>query len=240
MTGRLHGVILSAISLVVPATFRGQSIIVPAGTILQCTITERNVSSKTEAPGDPVLCDAAPLYEFGVPVLPRGAYLEGRFADSRSPGHFWGKGWMELDFDRILLPGAEIPLSTKVTSVPHLPVDNQGRIHGTGHAGRDAVEWAIPVLWPLKIVTLPMRGPRPTLKGSETRVTLKLMQDLPIPQEAAGFPSDRQLLKPGAFRPSPGVTTPGLYEAMSNTPSNATFAAEPLPAANSQKAQRSF
>ncbi|MEA2540895.1 MAG: hypothetical protein QOH35_2261, partial [Acidobacteriaceae bacterium] len=80
------------------------------------------------------------------------------------------------DFDRILLPGAEIPLSSKVTSVPHLGVDAQGKIHGTGRAGRDAVEWAIPVLWPIKTITLPMRGPRPTLKGHETRVSVKLMQ----------------------------------------------------------------
>lgn len=235
MTGRLPVVMFAAISLVAPASLRGQEVVVPAGTILQCTISERNLSSKTDAPGDPVLCDAGPLYVFGVPVLPRGAYLEGHFADFRNPGHFWGKGWMDLDFDHILLPGAEIPLSTKVTSVPHLPVDAEGRIHGTGHAGRDVVEWAIPVLWPLKVVTLPMRGPRPTLKGSETRVTLKLMQDLPIPEQAAGLPSDRQLLKPGAFRPSPGVTAPGFQEAISRTPSNAPFATELPSAATSRE-----
>lgn len=224
MTARVHVVILSAISLVVPPTVRGQEAVVPAGTILQCTISERNLSSKTTETGDPVLCDAGPIYVFGVPVLPRGAYLEGHFSDFRNPGHFWGKGWMQLDFDRILLPGAEIPLSTKVTSVPHLPVDAQGTIHGTGHAKRDAVEWAIPVLWPWKVITLPMRGPRPTLKGSETRVTLKLMQDLPIPQEAAGFPSDRRLLKPGAFRPGPRGMAPGLHNAVSIMPSDATSA----------------
>jgi hypothetical protein len=51
-----------------PATFRGQEIIVPAGTIVQCTLTESNLSSKTAERGDPVRCDAGPLYEFGVPV----------------------------------------------------------------------------------------------------------------------------------------------------------------------------
>jgi hypothetical protein len=226
--------IFSTIALVAPTTLRSQQVVVPAGTILQCTLSEPNLSSKTAEPGDPILCDAGPLYVFGVSVLPRGAYLEGHFTDSKNPGHFWGKGWMQLDFDRILLPGAEIPLSTKVSSVPHLGVDAQGKIHGSGHARRDAVEWAIPVLWPVKIVTLPMRGPRPTLKG-EARVSLKIMQDLTIPEDAAGFAPDRRVLKPGAFRPSPDRTEPDLHEAMSTTPPAITFGSEPPQAAASEE-----
>jgi hypothetical protein len=212
MTVRRHAIIISAMLLAAPVALRSEEAIVPAGTILHCTLDEPNLSSKTAEPGDPVLCDIGPIYLFGVPVLPRGGYLEGHFSDFRSPGHFWGKGWMQLDFDKILLPGAEIPLSTKVTQAPHLGVDAQGKIHGSGHARRDVAEWAIPVLWPEKIVTLPLRGPRPALKG-EARISLKLMQDLPIPEEAAGMPSDRRLLKPGAFRPDPAKTAPGLSEA---------------------------
>jgi hypothetical protein len=209
---RLHAIVFCAFLLTASAALRADEIVVPAGTILQCTLSEPNLSSKTAEPGDPVLCIAGPLYMFGVPVLPRGAYLEGRFTDVRDPGHFVGKGWMQLDFDKMLLPGAEIPLSTKVQKVPHLKVDAQGKIHGSGHAGRDAVEWAIPVLWPEKIITLPLRGPRPALKG-EAHISLKLMEDLPIPEEAAGFPSDRRLLKPGAFRPDPVRTAPRLASA---------------------------
>ena len=234
MTGRLDVVILSVIALVAPATLRGQEAVIPAGTVLQCTLSEPNLSSKTAEPGDPVLCDVGQLYVFGVSVLPRGAYLEGRFTDFQNPGHFWGKGWMQLDFDRILLPGAELPLFAKVISVPHLGVDAEGKIHGKGHARRDAVEWAIPVLWPVKILTLPMRGPRPTLKG-EARVSLKLMQDLSIPESVAGFAPDRRQLKPGAFRPGPDRTLPGLSEAMSTSPPAATLTAEPHPAAASEE-----
>lgn len=228
MTRRLSVVILSTIATLAAPALRGQEVIVPAGTILHCTLNEPNLSSKTAQPGDPVLCDAGPLYVFGVPALPRGAYLEGRFADFRNPGHFWGKGWMQLDFDRILLPGAEIPLSTKVTSVPHLKVDTEGKIHGRGHAGRDAVEWMIPVLWPVKIITLPMRGPRPTIKG-ETRISLKLMEDLPIPQGAGGFPADRQRIRPGAFRPGTGAGPDSggvVSEASSDAPAFSPAAAE--------------
>src|SRR5260370_10761443 len=51
---------------------------------------------------------------------------------------------------------------------------------GRGHAPRDAVEWMIPPLWPLKVPPLPARGPRRTLKGEE-QLTLRLMDDVVLP-----------------------------------------------------------
>jgi len=42
------------------------------------------------------------------------------------------------------------------------------------------VEWMIPVLWPIKLLTLPMRGPYPALKG-ETHLALRLMEDVEVP-----------------------------------------------------------
>lgn len=214
MASRLSLVILSATVLLARANLRAQEVVVPAGTILQCTLEDANLSSKTAAPGDPILCDTGNLREFGVSVFPRGAYLEGRFADARQPGHLWGKGWMLLEFDHILLPGAELPISTRVNSVPHLKVDLEGRIHGKGHARRDAVEWAIPILWPEKLLTLPMRGPRPALK-QEARISMKLMESVSVPQGAAGYqPYSPPLVRPGAFRPAPVTKEPNLEVAM--------------------------
>jgi hypothetical protein len=46
------------------------------------------------------------------------------------------------------------------------------------------VEWTIPILWPVKVLTLPARGPRPTLKG-ETRIKLRLMEDILVPESAS-------------------------------------------------------
>ena len=204
MTGRINPLILSTVILAAQPLLRAQEIIVPAGTILQCTLTEPSLSSKTVEVEDPILCDAGPIHEFGVSVFPRGAYVGGRLAEYRDPGYFWGKGWMQLNFDRILLPGAEMPISTKVISAPKLKVDAHGRIRGRGHAGRDAVEWAIPILWPEKVLTLPMRGPRPVLKG-ESRITLKLMQDLSIPDGVEGFHAYRPQLRPGVFRTNPQI-----------------------------------
>jgi hypothetical protein len=194
---------LQAIVLVTHATLWSQEIIVPAGTIMQCTLEDATLSAKTVAPDDPILCAAGTLRQFGVSVFPRGAYLQGRFAEARDPGHLWGKGWMQLEFDRVIFPGFELPVSTKITSAPRLKVDLEGRIHGTGHARRDVIQWSIPVLWPEKLITLPMRGPRPVLK-SEARVTLKLMQDLVIPQEVVARET-RPLVMPSAYRSSPAM-----------------------------------
>lgn len=154
-------------------------LILPAGTILKCTLAEPNFSSKTVQLDDPILCHVGPFAMFGYPAFPRGAYLAGRLADSREPGRFFGKGWLKLEFDRLVLPSESVPLPAKVASVPHFKVDEEGRIHGRGHAGRDALGWAIPMLWPVKVITLPMRGPRPTLRG-EARINLRLLEDVHI------------------------------------------------------------
>lgn len=155
--------------------------VIPAGTLLQCTLSEPNFSSKTAAVGDPLLCHLSSLAPFGRPLFPRGAELSGHFESYKNPGHFVGKGWIELQFERLILPNGEIlPLPAKIISAPHLKVDVVGRIHGKGHPKRDAVEWMIPVLWPVKLVTLPGRGPYPSLRH-ETRVTLRVMEDLEIP-----------------------------------------------------------
>src|SRR5439155_26389746 len=58
---------------------------------------------------------------------------------------------------------------------------------GKGHAKRDVAEWMIPVLWPWKVVSLPMRGPRPTLKGEES-LELRLMDDISVPATVANGP----------------------------------------------------
>jgi len=166
------------------ATAQTKESIVPAGTLLQCTLDEPRFSSETAEVGDPVVCHVSSLGMFGRPVFPRGAYLSGRFADFRDPGHFFGKGWLKVEFETLILPGGTFPVSAKVISVPHYRVDAEGRIRGRGHPRCDAIECAIPVLWPVKSITLPMRGPRPTLKG-ETRILLRLLEDVSIPTDTA-------------------------------------------------------
>ena len=70
---------------------------IPAGSLVQCTVSEPKLSSKTLDIGDPVLCQVGHVALSGRSVLPYGSYLEGRFEDYKDPGHFVGKGWMELN-----------------------------------------------------------------------------------------------------------------------------------------------
>src|ERR1700689_3497535 len=125
-------------------TASAREAVLPAGTLLQCTMNEPNFSSATVAVGDPVLCHLHSVTEFGQQTFPRGSYLVGHLESAKDPGHFRGKG----------------------------------------HATRDVVEWMIPPLWPWKIIMLPARGPRPTLKG-ESMLELRLMDDVQIPQVSA-------------------------------------------------------
>ena len=184
--------------------------VLPAGTLLQCTLDEPNFSSRSAQIGDPILCHLGALAAFGHSVFPRGAYLAGHFQEYRDPGRLFGKGWIEVGFDRLVLPGAQVlPLSAKVISVPHLRVDREGKIHGRGHPKRDAIGWTIPVLWPVKVITLPARGPRPTLKG-EVRMTLRLLEDVEIPAAITAARSTSRIPEV-RFRPSStGTFSPQL------------------------------
>jgi hypothetical protein len=80
-------------------------------------------------------------------------------------------------------------------------VDREGKIIGHGHATRDTVEWMLPPLWPWKVLTLPARGPRPTLRG-EVRMTLRVMDDLTVPQTATIAPATPGWRRFGEAQPS--------------------------------------
>jgi hypothetical protein len=171
-----------------PLLAGAQQHIIPAGSLVGCTVAEPKISSKTMAKGDPVLCQVGTTERYGRSVLPYNSYLEGRFEDYKDPGHFVGKGWMVLKFDRMVIePNTVIPVNVRVVDVPGYKVDNQGRILGKGHAKRDVALWSIPILWPVDLLMLPMRGPRPVLK-EETHVTLKVMDDLAVPESQGPTP----------------------------------------------------
>ena len=217
--------------------------VLPAGTLLQCTLDEPNLSSQTAQSGDPILCNASALSAFGSSVFPRGAYLAGHFQDYRDPGRFFGKGWINLEFDRLVLPHAVVlPLSARVISVPHLRVDREGKVHGRGHPKRDALGWAIPILWPVKVVTLPARGPRPTLKG-EVRITLRLMEDVEVPTGVAASRTSSWIPRPTKVKEGGSSTeTPPqeVWRSFSRLASaaNPTSAASPTPAREQEQVVR--
>jgi hypothetical protein len=200
---RLIGILMSAAALLVlvPA-IHAQDQLVPAGTLLQCTLDEPNFSSATAAVGDPVVCHLRTMQQFGRPLFPRGTMLGGHLEADKEPGHFVGKGYLKLTFDRVILPNGDLPVPAKVIQARGFNVDKQGDIKGKGHPKRDVVEWMIPPLWPWKVVSLPFRGPRPALKGEEP-MQLRLMDDIVIPRTLA------QVSHPD--RPPYASTTPSAY-----------------------------
>jgi hypothetical protein len=200
-----------------------RDIVVPAGTLMTCTLDEPRFSSATVSVGDPFLCHPRALQQFGQSVFPRGSYIVGHLEADQDPGHFWGKGYLKLAFDRIGLPDGDVPLAAKMIAVSGFNVDRNGKIIGHGHATRDTVEWMLPPLWPWKVLSLPARGPRPTLKG-EAQVMLRVMDDLVIsrvvrestlPPTTPGWRRFGE--QPSSFTPSP-VAQPRTFTAMSYQP----------------------
>ena len=196
-----------------------QVTVVPAGTLLQCVMDDPNFSPKTVDVGDPVLCHLTGVMEFGHPAFPRGSYLGGHLEADKQPGHFVGKGYLEIVFDHIGLPNADEQLDAKVVAARGQKVNRQGDIVGHGHAKRDIAEWMIPPLWPWKVIMLPARGPQPKLKGEQV-FTLRLMQDVEVPQVAYAAPRPEWnglgYAKPGPsaqpesyVQPPPGASASG-------------------------------
>src|SRR5262249_35352252 len=140
----------------------------------------------TASVGDPVLCHLKSFQEFGRTVFPRGSMLAGHLEGDKEPGHFVGKGYLKITFDRVIVPSGDVPLPAKVIQAKGYKVDKEGDIKGKGHAKRDVAEWLFPPLWPWKVAMLPARGPRPTLKGEEP-MELRLMDDIVVPRNVAAF-----------------------------------------------------
>ena len=200
-----------------------RDIVVPAGTLMSCTLDEPKFSSATVSVGDPFLCHPRVMQQFGQIVFPRGTYIVGHLEADKDPGHFVGKGYLKLAFDRIGLPDSDVPLTAKMVAVAGYNVDRQGKIIGHGHPTRDAVEWMLPPLWPWKVLTLPARGPRPTLKG-EVSVTLRVMDDLIVPQfvrESTTPGWHRFGEQPSSFPKSQAAPQPRAVTAVSYQPAAA-------------------
>src|ERR1700679_3383425 len=129
----MFAVFLSAFTLSASA----RDVVLPAGTLLQCTLNEPNFSSATASVGDPVVCHLRAVTEFGQQVFPRGGYLVGHLESAKEPGHFVGKRSLKLAFDRIGLPSGDLPLEAKMIGTPGYRVDREGKIMGKGHAPPD-------------------------------------------------------------------------------------------------------
>src|SRR5882757_2321903 len=80
-----------------------QQIVVPAGTLLRCTLNEPNFSSATAEVGDPVVCHVGATQQFGREAFPRDTYIAGHLEAYKDPGHLVGKGWLQLSLGLTLI-----------------------------------------------------------------------------------------------------------------------------------------
>ena len=61
---------VSLLSFSLATTASARETVLPAGTLLKCTMNEPNLSSATIAVGDPVLCHLHSVTEFGQQTFP--------------------------------------------------------------------------------------------------------------------------------------------------------------------------
>jgi hypothetical protein len=101
-----------------------KEVVLPAGTLLTCMMDEPNFSSATASVGDPFLCHPRSIQMFGKSVFPRGAYLVGHLEADKEPGHFVGKGYLKLSFDRIGLADTDLPRRGGVDAASALAVES--------------------------------------------------------------------------------------------------------------------
>jgi hypothetical protein len=137
-----------------------------------------------------------------------------------------GKGYLDIVFDHIGLPNSDSELDARIVAAQGQHVDKQGDIMGHGHAKRDVVEWMIPPLWPWKVIMLPARGPQPKLKN-EQLVTLKLMQDVELPQLTAYVSPSRRLGDSGVYG-NTGPRTQSYTAPSSGTSAQPSSPVDPL------------
>src|SRR5438132_12728451 len=82
--------VVSVFALSLGASAR--DVVLPAGTLLQCTLNEPNFSSATVDVGDPVLCHLRGITSFGQQAFQRGCYLVGHLESDMASGHYCGQG----------------------------------------------------------------------------------------------------------------------------------------------------
>jgi hypothetical protein len=115
---------------------QGQSVIVPAGTMLRVRITQAMDSRHTQpgAPFDGVVLND--VLANGMVAIPRGAPVQGHVSDTQPGGDLRGRGGIALELNQVILEGHPYALATESWS--HQGYDKTGQTVGTT-AGMGAV-----------------------------------------------------------------------------------------------------
>jgi hypothetical protein len=107
----------------------GQSVVVPAGTIVRVRINQA-MDSRHSQPGTPfdgvVLND---IFSDGMVAVPRGATVQGRVSDAQPGGGLRGRGGIALELTDVIVDGHTYPFAT--TPWSHAGYDKTGQTVGT-------------------------------------------------------------------------------------------------------------
>src|SRR5947208_16567661 len=105
-----------AVGMLVSAggVYAQRDLLVPAGTLLQCTLNEPDFSSATATVGDPVLCHLRTQQELGNILIPRGRMLGGHLEAEKEAVHCIGKGSMKSTSDGVILLAGDLRGSVNV------------------------------------------------------------------------------------------------------------------------------
>ena len=107
----------------------GQSVVVPAGTIIRARINQA-MDSRHSQPGTPfdgvVLND---IFSDGMVAVPRGAMVQGRVSDTQPGGSLRGRGGIALELTDVIVDGHTYPFAT--TPWSHAGYDKTGQTVGT-------------------------------------------------------------------------------------------------------------
>jgi hypothetical protein len=125
-----------------PAPPAPHEYVVPAGTHILLRLTNA-VNTKSTVTGDRIYLETAvPVFINGRLIIPRGSYVNGRVADTKSAGRVKGRAALALEYDSITLrnTGVSRDLRSRPDSVDTIGrLDkSEGRIEGEGSKGEDA------------------------------------------------------------------------------------------------------
>jgi len=105
-------------------------VVVPAGTVIPITLTNR-ITTQHSKDGDGIYAKTAfPITVNNKIVIPEGSHVRGKITEVRRPGRVKGKGELTLSFQTLVLPsGITIPIYTSLGGTG--AGERKGRSNGT-------------------------------------------------------------------------------------------------------------
>src|SRR5439155_5082142 len=115
------------------------AVVVPAGTVIPVTLTNR-VTTKNAHDGDGIYGKTAfPITVNNKIVIPEGSSVRGKIMEIRRPGRVKGKGELTISFQTLVLPsGITLPIYSSLGGVGGAGKKGEATVQGDSSKGEDA------------------------------------------------------------------------------------------------------